>query len=99
MEDFLYYNSLYDLYGSLLTEKETTAFQNYYQEDLSLGEIAEIKGVSRSAVAKTIKTVLDKLNYYEDKLHLYQKNNLLADSLQLVDILEIKKRIEKVLSM
>ena len=89
MEDFLYYNSLYDLYGSLLTEKETTAFQNYYQEDLSLGEIAEIKGVSRSAVAKTIKTVL----------HLYQKNNLLADSLQLVDILEIKKRIEKVLSM
>ena len=41
MEEFVYYNGLFDLYGSLLTEKEQDTFRDYYQEDLSLAEIAE----------------------------------------------------------
>ena len=46
MKEFVYYNSLFDIYGKLLTEKEQESFRDYYQEDLSLGEIAEIKNIA-----------------------------------------------------
>ena len=97
MEEFVYYNNLFDVYGSLLTEKEQTTFKDYYQEDLSLSEIAEIKSISRSAVQKTIKTVLEKLDYYEEKLKIYNKNLILKEVLEVVDDVNIKNKIEEVL--
>ena len=98
MEEFVYYNGLFDLYGSLLTEKEQDTFRDYYQEDLSLAEIAEENNVSRAAVQKTVKNVLEKLNYYEEILHLYDKNSKLRDLLSETDIDVIKNNIEKILS-
>ncbi len=98
MEDFIYYNSLFDIYGSLLTEKEQENFKDYYQEDLSLSEIAENKNISRSAVQKTIKVVLEKLNYYEDNLNIYKKNEVLHEVLLSDNINDIRKKIEKILS-
>ena len=97
MEEFVYYNNLFDVYGSLLTEKEQTTFKDYYQEDLSLSEIANENNVSRAAVQKTIKTVLDKLKYYEDMLHVYDKNVRLGNLLQENKIGVIKNEIEKIL--
>ncbi len=97
MEEFVYYNNLFDVYGSLLTEKEQITFKDYYQEDLSLSEIANENNVSRAAVQKTIKTVLDKLKYYEDMLHVYDKNVKLRDLLNENDINVIKNNIEKIL--
>lgn len=97
MEEFVYYNNLFDIYGSLLTEKEQVTFSDYYQEDLSLAEIASENNVSRSAVQKMVKNVLDKLNYYEDTLHIFKKNNVLNELLDVNDIDEIKKEIEKIL--
>ena len=98
MEEFVYYNNLFDIYGSLLTEKEQVTFRGYYQEDLSLSEIANENNVSRAAVQKTIKTVLDKLKYYEDMLHIYDKNVRLSEILNQNDINLIKNEIEKILS-
>lgn len=98
MEEFVYYNNLFDIYGSLLTEKEQVTFRDYYQEDLSLSEIANENNVSRAAVQKTIKTVLDKLKYYEDMLHIYDKNVRLREILNQNDINLVKKEIEKILS-
>ena len=97
MEEFVYYNNLFDVYGSLLTEKEQTTFKDYYQEDLSLSEIANENNVSRAAVQKTIKTVLVKLKYYEDMLHVYDKNVRLGNLLQENNIGVIKNEIEKIL--
>ncbi len=97
MEDFVYYNNLFDIYGCLLTEKEQITFKDYYQEDLSLSEIAEENNISRTAVQKTVKTVLEKLNYYEDKLKLYKRNNELRELLTFSDIGIIKNNIEKIL--
>ena len=57
MKDFVYYNNLFDIYGDLLTDNERDNFRDYYQEDLSLSEIAGEKNVSRSAIQKTIKNV------------------------------------------
>ena len=97
MEEFVYYNNLFDIYGSLLTEKEQVTFKDYYQEDLSLSEIANENNVSRAAVQKTIKNVLDKLKYYEDMLHVYDKNVRLRSLIGESNIGIIKNEIEKIL--
>ena len=41
---------LYDCYGSMLTQKQQEYIEMRYNQDLSLGEIAEMTGVSRQAV-------------------------------------------------
>ena len=41
---------LFDYYGDLLTEKQKTCFDLHYNQDLSLGEIAEEAGISRQGV-------------------------------------------------
>ena len=97
MEEFVYYNNLFDVYGSLLTDKEQETFKDYYQEDLSLSEIANENNVSRAAVQKTIKNVLDKLKYYEEMLHVYEKNTRLRELLNESNIGVIKNEIEKIL--
>lgn len=98
MEEFVYYNNLYDIYGNLLTEKEQESFHDYYQEDLSLSEIADNKNISRSAVQKMIKNVLEKLNYYEENLNIYKKNCQLNEVLKMDKIEDIKAKIEKIIS-
>ena len=70
MDKFLYYNNLFSLYQNLLTPKERIIFSLYYEENLSMGEIADIKGISRSAVGKTIKIVVSKLENYESILEM-----------------------------
>ena len=80
MEEFVYYNNLFDVYGSLLTEKEQITFKDYYQEDLSLAEIANENNVSRAAVQKTIKNVLDKLkNQKPVEKQKFKADNLLSN--------------------
>ena len=97
MKDYVYYNELFEIYSDLLTQKERENFKDYYFEDLTLSEIADNKNVSRAAVQKMIKNVLDKLNYYESKLHIYKNNKKLDDCLSLNDINEIKNTINEIL--
>ena len=97
MKDYIYYNELFEIYSDLLTQKERENFKDYYFEDLTLSEIADNKNVSRAAVQKMIKNVLDKLNYYESKLHIYKNNKKLDDCLSLNNINEIKNIINDIL--
>lgn len=79
MEDFLYYNELYDLYGNLLTDKQRLYFEDYYFNNLSLGEMALNYNVSRNAIFKQIKISILKLTEYEEKLGFLRKINRLNE--------------------
>ncbi len=61
---------LFDRYGKLLTEREEGIFRRYYFYDLSLSEIAEELGISRTAVSLSLKAAASKLARYEEKLGL-----------------------------
>lgn len=55
-------------YGGLLTQRQQEMLYLYYEEDLSLGEIAEQFGVSRQNVHELITRSVDKLRRYEAAL-------------------------------
>ncbi len=96
MKKQLYLNMLYDYYSSLLTSKQQQYFEDYYFNNLSLGEISENYGVSRNAIHKQIKSVERKLKEYEGKLKLYQKGKRIKELLMEIDQ-TIYKEIEKLM--
>ena len=59
---------LCDLYGKLLTKKQFEFLDDYYNNDLSLSEIAENNRITRQAVRDIIKKGEKKLFEYEEKL-------------------------------
>ena len=73
MEKNLRYSALLSIYGALLTEKQLSTMEYYYDEDLSLGEIAENTGISRQGVRDFIKRGEEMLDFYEEKLGLQGK--------------------------
>ena len=64
----LHISLLSDIYGGLLTEKQRDIVRDYFDYDLSLGEIAASYGISRQAVADTVKTCERSLCKYEETL-------------------------------
>lgn len=72
MKDFVYYGELYNIYKFLLTEKQQEIFSLYYEENLSLSEIADYKKVSKSYVGKLINDVEKKLDFFESNLRHYE---------------------------
>ncbi len=59
---------LYDFYGELLTPSQQEIIRMYYFEDLSLAEISEARGGSRSAAHNLIRRSVEKLQSYEERL-------------------------------
>lgn len=63
-------SDLLDLYGQLLTEKQRDMLELYYNDDLSLAEIAEHYEISRQGVHDSIKRGEESLEEYERVLGL-----------------------------
>lgn len=64
---------LYDFYGELLNSRQQEVYEDFIFNDLSLGEIAEEKGISRQGVHDMVRRCTKALEGYEAKLHLVQK--------------------------
>jgi len=73
LEKQVHYYSLFVFYHQLLTTKQQQYFKNYFNDNLSLQEIASLQKVSRNAIYDSLQKVLLLLNQYENKLQLYQK--------------------------
>ena len=76
---------LYDYYGELLTDINKNYFEDYYFDNLSLSEIAENNNISRNAVHKHIKKAEEKLNFYEEKLRLYNKDLIMREKISKIN--------------
>ena len=84
MEEKVKISILLELYGDLLTDKQKEFMNYYYNDDLSLSEIAENNDITRQAVRTILLKSKRKLEEYEEKLNFMQKE------------INIKEEIEKI---
>ena len=73
---------LYDFYGDLLTDRQKEFYDLYYNEDLSLAEIAENYGITRQGVRDVIVRAEAYLTEIEDKTGLIRRFHTLQGQLR-----------------
>ena len=86
MEKNVKISILLDIYGKMLTEKQYSLLDDYYNNDLSLSEIAENEQIPRQAVRDNLKKGENNLFEYEEKLGFMKKT------------IEQEEKVEKILS-
>ena len=99
MEKIVKVAQLYDMYGALLNEKQRDVINCYYNEDLSLQEIADNDGRSKQAISDMINRSVDKLFEFENELSLLKSKTELKASLfeirELIESSNNKEAIQK----
>ncbi len=96
VENRVYLNTLYDIYGKLLTKKQQEYFEEYYVDNLTLKEISENRKISRNAVHNQLKETIEKLLHFEEILNILAKKQKILFELNKIDD-TIKIRIEKII--
>ena len=106
MENKISQGNLYDFYGEMLNEHQREVYEDFVLNDLSLGEIAADRGISRQAVHDSVKRSTKQLEEYEAKLHLIEKFvnirdkvkriNTLCESDEANEWIEAKQEIETI---
>ena len=105
MEKKVEVSMLCQIYAKLLTDKQYEFIDDYYNNDLSLSEIAENNNITRQAVRDVIKKGENKLFEYEEKLLIMKK--MLKQEKQIQEIINelnkitdtsSDKKIEKILN-
>lgn len=84
---------LYDFYGDLLTPKQAQAIDLYYNEDLSLAEIAKPLEISRQGVRDAIKRGEKTLLTMEERLGLVNRFMDLEEKMQeaIADVVAMRR--------
>ncbi|KYH35887.1 putative DNA-binding protein [Clostridium tepidiprofundi DSM 19306] len=97
---------LLDFYGELLTDKQRDIMDLYYNDDLSLAEIAENNNTSRQAIHDLLKRGEKFLFEYESKLHLLERqffvDNVKKDIVENLNLLingdiDIQKAVDRII--
>lgn len=87
---------LYDIYGSLLTLKQRTYFEEYYFKNLTLSEISNKYNISRNAIHKQIKISEEKLIELENILKINKKDKLLKEIIDNIKDESVKDKLNKI---
>lgn len=98
---------LMDFYGGLLTEKRYSVLEMYYNQDLSLGEIADELKISRQGVRDSIKHGEKQLLELENKLGLAERfmeikhyihkiNSIISEREKFEDMQDMKMLLEEI---
>ena len=93
MEKNLHISALLDVYGAFLGEKQRKLTAYYYNDDLSLSEIAENEGITRQGVRDAIKRAENQLFDMENRLGLAKRFNLMRRGLD--EIIESAEAINE----
>ena len=108
LEDNLKFSLLTEFYGNLLTEKQRSILKDYFDNNISVSEIAKINNTTRQAVNDIIQRTSKVLLDYEEKLKLLNKFNLIKiDVKEILDLLksknfdksEVETRLSKILEV
>lgn len=102
MEDRIYIAALFDVYGSLLNERQKEIMNMRLSFDYSLSEVGDELNVSRQAVHDAEKKSIDALMDYEDKLSVVKKQNklkyILSDLKEKITFLDVNEDNRKLLT-
>jgi len=83
-DDRVMQSLLLDFYGQLLTDKQRETCELYFNEDLSLAEIAEQCGISRQGVWDNVRRAVAALEEIEEKTGLVRRFSETQRSLELL---------------
>lgn len=93
---------LYDFYGDVLTEKQRDFLNYYYNDDLSLSEIAENEGITRQGVRDAIKRAEAQLYEMEEKLgfaakfeHITECMNGIIDCAEKINVYNLEHNLSR----
>ncbi len=75
---------LFDYYGDLLTERQKLCFDMHYNQDLSLGEIAQELSISRQAVYDNLSRTEALLRNMEEKTGLVSRDRLFRKAMSTI---------------
>lgn len=84
LENSIEISILLEIYGKLLTEKQFNLLNDYYNNDLSLAEIAENENITRQAVRDNLKKGERRLFDYEEKLKIMKKNRMQEEQIAMI---------------
>lgn len=87
---------LYDYYQNLLTTKQQQIFEDYYFNNFSLAELSIEYNISRNAIHKNLKSIEEKLKYYDDILLLVNKGKIINEIKSKIKDDEIIKLLEEI---
>ena len=88
------FSILLDYYGMVLTEKQRNILTEYYNDDLSLAEIAENYGITRQGVRDAIKHGENALKELEEKVGFAARYRRVQQKLEELEQMVIDARFE-----
>ena len=101
MEKNIHISMLLETYGKLLTEKQYDVIDLYYNQNLSLSEIAEEEKITRQGVRKNLVDAENKLFDYEEKLQILkqklERNEIIEELIKETEDVSFKEKLQKLL--
>ena len=93
MEEKVKVSILLEIYGNLLTKRQYEYMDYYYNEDLSLSEIADNNDITRQAVRTILVKSKKKLEEYEKRLGFMQKEKNIKDYIEQLENTKSNQKI------